>query len=146
LQCFEGIQSINEGEAWAIVERSFDVHHMIVVPLIGIVAGTLWGLPLFCYALMVSAMAKKYPFLLFIVPLIALVFVERMTFQGSQVLDFFVEHSPFSILIALSDSPDLSNFFQSQFAEKIPTLLLGCGLALCFLGTAIWYRNHRFEI
>jgi len=142
----EGMQSNDGGDTWLIVGRSFDAHHMIVIPLIAIIAGTLWALPLFCYALMVSAIAKKYPFLVFIVPLIALAFVERMTFQGSYVLEFLVNHTPFNVLKALSDSTNLNNFFQSQFTDKLPALFLGFGLALCFFVIAIWYRNHRFEI
>jgi len=140
------MQSAVGGDTWLVVERSFDAQHMIVIPLIGVVAGTLWGLPLFCYALMVSAMAKKYPLLFFIVPLVALAFVERMTYQGSYVFDFVVNHSPFSALSALSDAPNLKYFFQSQFADKLPDLVLGCGLAFIFFLVAIWHRNHRFEI
>jgi len=142
----EGMRTVDSGNTWSVVEHAFDAQRLIVMPLIGIIAGTLWGLPLFCYALMVSAMAKKYPFLTFIVPIIALVFAEKILYQESYLLDFIADHSPFGALKALADSPNFEYFFQAQFTDKLPSLVLGCGLALCFSVIAIWYRNHRFEI
>jgi len=143
---FGAMHSVDEGDTWVFVERTFDAYRLMIMPLVGIIAGLLWGLPMFCYALMVSAMSKRFPFLMFLLPLIALAVIENITYQGSYLVGFITEHFPFSVLDRLLHSASLQEFFKLQFIDKAASLIGGWVLASVFLTVAIWYRNNRFEI
>jgi len=143
---FGAMHSVDEGDTWVFVERAFDAYRLMIMPLVGIIAGLLWGLPMFCYALMVSAMSKRFPFLMFLLPLIALAVIENITYQGSYLVGFITDHFPFSVLDRLSHSASLQEFFKLQFIDKAASLVGGWVLASVFLTVAIWYRNNRFEI
>jgi len=140
------MQSADGASTWQFVERTFDARGLIVLPLIGIFAGLLWGLPMFCYSLMVSAIVKRSPILIFIMSLLALGFIESTILPGSYLTDFISNHSPFGVLETLASAPNLEQFFTTQFTDKALSLFAGLVLASIFLAIAIWYRNHRFEI
>ena len=65
------INSLDGGDSWQFIERTFDAERFFVWPILGVVVGVFWGAPYFSYALLVSAMSKRFPFMLFLVaPLI----------------------------------------------------------------------------
>lgn len=140
------MHGIDDGETWQFVERTFDVQRLMLMPLFGIVAGLLWGAPMFCYALMVSAMSKRFPFLMFLLPLIVLAALEGIFYRGSHLIGFFTDHFPFAVLETLSHSAGLGEFLKLQFIDNAGSLLGGWLLSAIFLSIAIWYRNHRFEV
>lgn len=117
----------------------------ISMPLFTAIAGLLWGAPLFTYVLMISAIAKRSPFGLLVVPPIAMIFFERVIFNSRYTLDFIVSHLPFRVFddIAIDSSTRSLPYF-TQF--DVMNLILGLLVSVIFIMVSVWYRNHKFEV
>lgn len=124
----------------------FGATQLLIWPLLGLVLGVLWGAPIFAYVLMVSAMSKRLPFLLLVLPLVVLFVLERIVFRSTLLLAWFQDHWPSQALTFIAQSPDLSSALSLILIEHGGSLLSGLVLAAVFLSIAVWYRNQRFEI
>ena len=134
------------GESWQQTERNTGFSEVVLYPIVGLVFGVIWGLPIFTYTLMVSAMARRSPFILFILPLVVLAVLENIFFGDSYLVGFLFSHFPFDVLERLGESAGLADFFAYYFRGLGgASMLLGLILAAVFLRVAIWYRDNRFE-
>ncbi len=140
------VKSIDSGENWEFVERTVIAVRLFIWPLVAIFLGLIWGAPLFCYTLMVSAMSKRSPFLLFILPPIVIAALEGIFFSSSYLAGFFFGHFPFVVLAEFAHASSVGALLNLFFIERGAGLFMGLLLAAAFFVTAIWYRNNRFEI
>lgn len=140
------MHSTNDGDTWIFVERTFESYRLIVMPIAGVFIGLLWSLPVFCYALMISAVSRRSPFMMFFLPLIGIGVIEWLVNRSGHIVGLLSRHLPFSVLDDLSHSNNLSEFFYLWFADRSGELIGGWVLAAIFLCVAIWFRNRRFEI
>jgi ABC-2 type transport system permease protein len=125
---------------------AFNATQLFVWPIWGLIFGLLWGAPVFAYILMVSAMSKRLPFMLLIVPPIILLILEGIFFGSGNLVGFLIDHVPAKALFLITQSTDAGSVFATFFGENGASLVVGLLLASGFLYTAIWYRNKRFEI
>lgn len=110
------------------------------------IAYGLWILPIFSYGLFISALAKKNPFLMGIIPVLVIAFAERFLF-GSHYLVSTVK-----TLLAgkpLNDAPPV--LAQGDWWALVHVLTstgfwVGVVVSVGFIVGAIWLRNHRYEI
>lgn len=109
----------------------------------------LWGAPVLAWLILSSAIAKRSPFLVSVVPLIAIGIAEQLLFNTAffvqTVLDrlpnLSVEDHDAGFLIFKEQGLNhLGNFITSV------SLWIGLALAALQLYAAIWLRNHRYEI
>lgn len=128
------------------VEFDVALAPILIWPPLSMFIGFIWGAPVFTFVLMVSAIARRSPFLLLVVPLIVLPVLERMLLRSSYLFDFFIVHLPFGVLRAIAASEDMPAFFQYYFLENGLSLSVGLAVAALFTAVAIWCRNNRFEI
>ncbi len=129
-------------------ERTFSLQSLYgyaIAPFAAVVVGLLWGAPVFAYLAWASAAAKRSPFLLVIVPLAVLTFLEGMVFENVEIISFFFSHMPFVVLGHMTDAPGQSAFTQFMGYEW-RSMLAGWVVAAGFILAAIWYRNNKFEI
>lgn len=137
----EELAKMNEDSSFV-----FDATQLFLWPLLGLVFGLLWGAPTFAYILMVSAMSKRLPFMLLVIPPFILLILEGIFFRSRNLIGFLVDHTPGKALLMIANSPDAGAVFSTFLGEKGLSLLLGLLVALAFLYAAVWYRNNRFEI
>ncbi len=137
---------LNIGQAGQDAGMQFGIEEVFLWPLVSLIMGLIWGAPLFAYVLLVSAAARRSPFLLLILPLLGLMLLERIVLETSRILGFFAEHLPFSVFEPIQSSVDAGAFLHYYFVENGFSLLLGLILATGFIALAIWFRNNKFEI
>lgn len=137
---------LNIGQAGQNAGMQFSVAEVFIWPLTSLLMGLIWAAPLFAYVLLVSAAARRSPFLLLILPLLGLMLLERIVFETSRILGFFAEHLPFSVFAPIRSEVDAGAFLQYYFVENGLSLILGLTLSAVFIALAIWFRNNKFEI
>lgn len=137
---------LGAGKAWQHSGLEFSVAGFLVWPLASLLMGLILGAPLFAYALMVSAAARRSPFMLLILPPVVLMILEGIVFETSHILGFIAGHAPFSIFEPIKNGASVSEFLHYNFVENGLGVLLGLIIAAVFIAIAIWYRNNKFEI
>ncbi|MDB5481002.1 MAG: hypothetical protein JWO83_2055 [Caulobacteraceae bacterium] len=123
---------------------------MTVLLVYGLVAMALWYAPIWAWLLLVSAWARRTPFLWAFLPPLALIVLERIAFNTGQ----------FGALLAYR----LAGFGQAVGATRRgaemaglpqpdpvrflsnPDLWTGLGVAAAFLAAAVWVRRYREPI
>lgn len=125
---------------------AFDATPLFIWPALGLIFGLLWGAPVFAYVLMVSAMSKRLPFMLLVLPPFILLILEGIFFSSSNLVGFMADHTPAKALMMIARSPDSGSVLATFFGENGISLILGLLLAAVFLTIAVWCRNKRFEI
>ena len=111
----------------------------------GLFAHALWYAPLYAWALLISAWARRAPALWFFVPPVLLVAVESMLTQTSAVSTFIMYRLRGVMGIAFDDSPDSSRGHIDRFDQLEPLALVtspGFWLGLLFAGAAALASTH----
>ncbi len=137
--------SMHIGQAGQDAGMQFSIAGVLLWPLASLLMGLIWGAPLFAYVLLVSAAAKRSPFLLLTLPLLGLMVLERILFEASHIIRFFAEHLPFSVFKPIKSGADIGTFLHYYFVENGLSLMLGLIVAAGFITLAIWFRNNKFE-
>jgi len=143
---FGAIKSADGYDSWQFVERTINASRLFIWPLVAIPLGALWGAPMFCYTIMISAMSKRLPFLFLVLPPIVIAIIEGILFSSSPLAHFFFGHFPFVVLYELGGATSISQVLNLFFVERGASLVTGLVLSAAFLFAAVWYRNNRFEI
>jgi len=138
----------------------------VVVMLYATIAATLWSAPIYGYLLLVSAWAKRAPFLwAVLVPLGAAV-AERLIFNSSYLFDTVRRRAIDWVPVAFDINPHVREMAASsegmhfnftlpehplQFAAPLqflssPPLWIGLALCALFIAAAIWLRRYREPI
>ena len=116
-----------------------------VAPLQAGIIGLFWGAPVFAYLALASAAAKRSPFLLAIIPIIVLSFLEGVIFENVEIISFFFSHMPFAVTAHMTDGAG-TGAFNTFFVEQSASMTVGLIIAGLFVAAAIWHRNNKFEI
>lgn len=128
------------------IQVDFSLFQLVVWPIGALILGLLWGAPIFTYTIMVSAMSKRSPFLLLILPPIIIPVLEWIFFSSSHVITFFGHHMPFAVLEAIGSEGGVAGAVAYYFTDQSMSLLLGLVVSAGFCVAAVWYRNNKFEI
>ena len=121
----------------------------VVLFLYGIVVLTLWHIPTYSWMLLVSGWARRAAFLWAILPWIAIVFFERITF-GTYYFSSFIKNrfsSPAATAFNFPDPkhPCLDSLSQLTFGRYLttPGVWIGLAVGVAFLAVAIRMRRYR---
>ncbi len=134
------------GQAWQDSGLEFSTAGFVLWPLASLLMGLFWGAPLFAYVLLVSAAARRSPFMLLILPPLVVMILEGVIFDTSYILSFSAAHLPFSVFEPIKNGISVSAFLQLYWVDNGLSLLLGLSIAAGFIAAAIWFRNNRYEI
>jgi len=101
-----------------------------------------WILPLCAWLMLASALAKRSPFLVATLPLVAIIAIEGFFFDSKYLANFVVNHFPMSdrysdVVLANNELLELVN---------ISSMFAGMVIAALLLAAAVWLRNNRFEM
>lgn len=119
--------------------------------VIGLIAGwllmSLWALPIFCWLMFCSALAKKVPFLMALgIPLVLVVL--EFWVLGTTHIGGAIKHQINGALASLGKVipfPDQIGYQVSQSMAE-PALWIGLLFSGLLLAGCIWLRNYRYEI
>jgi len=116
-----------------------------LVLLYGLVAIALWHAPIYGWALLVSGWARRATFLCAVVPLLAIVFFEKITFGtshfASMLKDRLMGFAPKAFAFTMH-SIDSATLTPGQYLSS-PGLWLGLLFAAVFIAAAIRLRRYR---
>ena len=148
------LMMLARGQSAAGLGTAGPLFHIWLALLYHLVAyHSLWWAPIFCWLLLVSAWAKRAPFLWAVLPPAAIVLLERLAFNTThfaQMLAYrFAGHASTSVEQV---SPNASNTMGSmpeidlgQFLAT-PGLWVGLAVAAAFLLAAVRLRRYREPI
>lgn len=124
---------------------------MSVVMLYGLIVHALWYAPIYGWLLLVSAWAKKAPFLWAVLPIFAAFIVEKIAFGTSHVASLIQYRVMGAMREAFASNAmkepitQLAQLDPARFMSS-PGLWVGLAFAAGFLAAAIWLRRRREPI
>ncbi|MEO0367377.1 MAG: hypothetical protein AAF197_01180 [Pseudomonadota bacterium] len=122
------------------------IYQVTVGAVLAVLVGVLWGAPVFAYLAFASAAAKRSPFLLAVVPIPVMSFLEWVFLRDVNIVGFFMSHTPFVVLEHMSSQNQTNSVVQAFLVDGIQGLLQGLVVAALLIFATIWYRNNKFEI
>jgi ABC-2 type transport system permease protein len=122
---------------------NFTLFQQSLILLYGLVAIALWHAPIYGWALLVSGWARRATFLWAILPLLAIGFFEKITFNTSYVAsilkDRLLGFAPEAFAFSAHAIPQLT---PGRYLSS-PDLWIGLIFAAAFVATAVRLRRYR---
>lgn len=131
-------------DPYATIVDNIDVLPLLVTPLASWFITALWLAPFYAWLLLASAGARRSPFMLAVVPVIALVVLEQL-FLGSDLVGSTVsQHFPH---YTASDDA-VAFYFKGDEWLHIDLFAMAGGLlfAGAVIWITVWLRRYRFEL
>jgi ABC-2 type transport system permease protein len=140
---------LTHGESLPAFWVTWPIYRMALVLAYGLVTLALWHAPVYAWLLMVSAWARRAPFLWAVLPPIALCLAEKIAFDSS-VLGGMLDNRLFGSFNAAFNAQgpsagtliDISQIAPLQFLETAD-LWIGLGVTIVFLAAAVRLRRTR---
>jgi len=134
-------------DSWTAIWSNITVLPTMLMQLYIILWIAAWLLPINAWLIFASALARREPFLIAVIPVVGVILFEVLVFGSSFIGRWIGEHF---IMISLKTSsllPETITAGQS-YGGGLGTadMLAGIIIAGVLLGGAIWLRNHRFEL
>jgi len=133
------------GTTWA----NFNLLQQSLVLFYGLVAIALWHTPIYGWALLVSGWARRAPFLWAVLPLLAIGFFEKITFNtshfGAMMKDRLLGFAPAAFDFQGRSHPTVDSLAQLTPERYLssPGLWLGLLFAAVFVVAAVRLRRYR---
>jgi ABC-2 type transport system permease protein len=122
---------------------NFNLFRQLVILLYGLVAIALWHAPIYGWALLVSGWARRGTFLWAILPLLAVGFFEKITFNtshfASMLKDRLLGFAPEAFAFNAHTIPELT---PGRYLSS-PGLWIGLVFAAAFIAAAVRLRRYR---
>ncbi|HET7436220.1 MAG TPA: ABC transporter permease [Thermoanaerobaculia bacterium] len=134
----------------AILWREYRVMQEPVIMIYGLTVHALWFAPVYCWFLLISAWAKRTPFLWAFLPVFVIGMLERMAFGSDYFGRFIKNRFAGAMTVAFQHNPKIMLDSVSHLTpiRFLTTPALWCGLILSvfFLSAAIRLRRKREPI
>lgn len=105
----------------------------------------LWMLPINAWLIFSSALARREPFLIALIPIAGVMIIESLVFGTNHISGWIGEHFVYISLQSPSLPPDITQQLYGG-GLGVADLIAGVVLAGALLGGAVWLRNYRFEL
>src|SRR5947209_20251970 len=120
-----------------------NVFRKSLILLYGLIAIALWHAPIYCWVLLVSGWARRATFLWAVLPLLAIGFFEKITFNtsyfASMLKDRLLGFAPEAFAFTPHTVPELT---PGKYLAT-PGLWLGLVFAAAFIAAAVRLRRYR---
>ena len=122
---------------------NIDFIALMIDPISGLLMTALLIAPTYAWLLCASALARRSPFLMAIVPVIGLFILEGLFFGTEMIGDAVQNHLPH-----LSDGSAVGFYLFGPDWTRVDMLSVAGGLvfAAAALAAAVWLRQHRWEL
>ena len=112
-------------------------------PISGWLLTALWIAPLYAYLLLASSAARRSPFMMALVPFLALVIAEGVFIGSNFVGEAVRNHFPHA-----TDTSSVGFYLFGPDWRRLDLLSMGSGLAFAGLALAgaVWLRRYRWEL
>jgi ABC-2 type transport system permease protein len=101
----------------------------------------LWVLPISAWLLTASALAKRSPFLVATIPVVAIVMIEALIFETNYFVNWAGDNFSLDSLSTLT-----SQSFDIGLSTYLENVVFGLAITLVLLTITVWLRNNRFEV
>jgi ABC-2 type transport system permease protein len=132
------------GSTWA----NFNLFQQSLILLYGLIAIALWHAPIYGWLLLVSGWARRATFLWALLPLIAISFFEKITFNtahfASMLKDRLIGFAPAAFAFH-THSVDSAAITPGRYLST-PDLWIGIAFAVAFIVAAVRLRRYRAPI
>ncbi|HVT44319.1 MAG TPA: ABC transporter permease [Thermoanaerobaculia bacterium] len=142
------VNGISPARLWT----EFRFFQGLLIMIYGLSVHALWFAPIYAWLLLVSAWAKRAPFLWAVLPLLAISAVERIIFDTWTFMTMLQNRVGGAMKVAFSFTPDdrgnidrLSQLTPGRFLTT-PGLWIGLLFAAMFLAAAVRLRRNRAPI
>jgi ABC-2 type transport system permease protein len=129
------------GSTWA----NFNLFQQSLILLYGLIAIALWHAPIYGWLLLVSGWARRATFLWAILPLLAISFFEKITFNtahfASMLKDRLIGFAPAAFAFH-THSVDSAAITPGRYLST-PDLWIGLAFAVAFIVAAVRLRRYR---
>jgi ABC-2 type transport system permease protein len=129
------------GSTWA----NFNLFQQSLILLYGLIAIVLWHAPIYGWLLLVSGWARRATFLWAILPLLAISFFEKITFNtahfASMLKDRLIGFAPAAFAFH-THSVDSAAITPGRYLST-PDLWIGLAFAVAFIVAAVRLRRYR---
>jgi ABC-2 type transport system permease protein len=149
MQATGGVIVVFDGESLPAFWRAWPFFRMACVLLYGLVTLALWHAPLYAWLLMVSAWARRVPFLWAVLPPLGLGLAEKIAFDTSFFGNMLADREFGSFNAAFNglSGSQITSIQWDQLAPvqflETPELWFGLAFAIVFLGVASRLRRGR---
>jgi ABC-2 type transport system permease protein len=139
------------GLSVATLWTQLQLHQTLLMLLYHLVtAHMLWYAPFYAWLLLVSAWARRMPFLWAVLPPLAIGIFEKVAFHSSHfrdLLNYRIGGGPDDVASMMGDFPFHPGMHLSPGAFLAsPGLWIGLAFAAAFLAAAVWLRRNREPI
>ena len=152
MMAFGVLISLTHGQAIPAFWTGWPLVRMTVVLLYGLATLALWHAPIYAWLLMVSAWARRAPFLWAVLPPLGLCIAEKVAFGTTTLSAILIGRVAGSFDVAFS-SLDGSQPFPIQWTQlapmkffSTPDVWAGFLVAAAFLAAAIRLRRYRGQL
>jgi ABC-2 type transport system permease protein len=130
-------------DPFEVVVANVDWLALMLDPISGWIMTALLIAPMYAWFLLASAAARRSPFMLAVLPVVALVIAEGIFFGSEHVGDAVQRHFPH-----ISDDSAVGFYLFGPDWTAVNLLSMGSGLvfAAAALAGAVWLRRHRWEL
>jgi ABC-2 type transport system permease protein len=141
---FATIKGIDLAPAWELLP----LFPMTIALIYGVVVHTLWYAPIYGWLLLVSAWARKAPFLWATIPVVAAVAVEKLALDSAHVASLLryrvtgAMREAFSVDATREPIAQIVQLDPVRFLGS-PGLWVGLAVAAALFAGSIWLRRHR---
>ncbi len=119
----------------------------LITPLTGYCLGFVKGIPVLAFTMLVSAIAKRLPYLWLIIPLLAAALTEQIIANSYFVVSWFITHFPIIESEVFEQlTANYGGFLFHHFARNAVDFVINISLGALIIFACIWLRKHRFEI
>ncbi len=119
----------------------------VISPLTIYGLGILKGIPILTYTMLLSALAKRLPYLWLILPLLAAALVERIVANSHVISYWFITHFPMIETDTLESlAANFDGFLFHYLARNAVDFVINISLGAVLILASIWLRKNRFEI
>jgi ABC-2 type transport system permease protein len=122
---------------------NFNLFQQSLVLLYGLIAIALWHAPIFGWALLISGWARRVTFLWAVLPLLAIAFFEKITFNTSHFAEMLGKRlmgfAPEAFAFNMHTVPQLT---PGKYLSS-PDLWIGLAFAAAFIAAAVRLRRYR---
>lgn len=135
-------------DPFELVLSNIHFGRLLVEQVGGWLLTALWVAPIYAWLLAASALARRSPFMVGLVPVVALVLLEEILFGTEYLGTAIANHFPHQA--GGGDSPGQAlGFFlvETDWAfGQLLSLVGGLACAAVLMAAAVWLRRHRWEI
>jgi ABC-2 type transport system permease protein len=133
-------------DPWVVIWSRLEIMQAFFEQLLYVLWLSLWMLPVAAWLLFASALARRSPFLVAILPFAVVFLLEYLLFGTSYAADMISDHFSAIDLQMNNYMDERISYGPVDLTFDASKIITGIVIAGALLAGAVWLRNNRFEL